>query len=79
MRSLQHRIDVAVRLRGDDLEALLDRREGFPTQRAAHEIDDMVGQMRKIAECLVLDLVAVTVASTQQMCRIDATLVSGAA
>ena len=64
-----------MRLRGDDFEAFLGGREGLPTQRAAHEFDDVIGQMREVAERLVLDLVAVAIASVQQMRGVDAALV----
>src|SRR5262245_56627261 len=63
-----------MRLGSDDLEALICRNETLPAQAAAHQIDDVVGQMREIAKRLVLDLVAFAVAPAQQMGRILAAL-----
>src|SRR5262249_4724469 len=64
-----------MRLGSDDLEALICRNETLAAQTAAHQIDDVVGQMREIAKRLVLDLVAVAVAPAQQMAGILAALV----
>jgi hypothetical protein len=49
--------------------------KGPPPQRAAYEFNDMIGQMREVAERLILDLVAVAVASAQQMGGVDAAFV----
>src|SRR5215510_16488122 len=64
-----------MRLGSDDLEALICRNETLAAQTAAHQIDDVVGQMREIAKRLVLDLVAFAVAPAQQMAGILAALV----
>src|SRR5215475_13311012 len=65
-----------MRLGSDDLEAFICWNETLPAQAAAHQIDDVVGQMREIAKRLVLDLVAFAVAPAQQMGRILAALVA---
>jgi hypothetical protein len=71
----QHRLDVAVRARGDDLEALAERHEGFAAQRAAYQLDDGIGQVREVAQGLVLDLAVLAEGAAQQMAGVDAALV----
>jgi hypothetical protein len=71
----EHRLDVAMRTRGDDLEALGGGHQGFAAQGTAHQVDDGVGQMGEVAERLVLDLGAVAEGSAQQVGGVDAAFV----
>ena len=70
-----HRLDMAVRRRRRDLEGFGRRRKGLPLQRLADELDDVVGQVREVANRLVLDLVAFPVAAPEQVRRIGLALV----
>ena len=49
--------------------------EGFAAQRPADHLDDAIGQMREVAERLVLDLAVLAIASAQQMRGVVAALV----
>jgi hypothetical protein len=42
--------------RGNNLEGLTHRNETFALQRTANDVDQRFGQMRQIAQRLVLDL-----------------------
>ena len=69
------RVDVAVRFGSDDLQSLICGNETLAAQATAHQIDNVLGQMREIAERLVFDLVAFAVAPAQQMAGVLAALV----
>jgi len=71
----QHRGGVAVRPGGDDLEALAGRHERLAAQRPADDVDQAVGQMREVAQRLVLDLAVLAKAAAQQMGAVDAAFV----
>jgi len=71
----QHRGGVAVRPGGDDLEALAGRHERLAAQGPAHDVDQAVGQMREVAQRLVLDLAVLAKAAAQQMGAVDAAFV----
>jgi len=51
-----HRVDVAMRPRRDDLQALAGWHEGLAAQRAAHQVDHRLGQMREVASVSFLTL-----------------------
>jgi hypothetical protein len=57
------------------LERLSKRHEGLALQRAADDVDQRIGQMRQIAQRLVLDLAVFAVAAAQQVGGVDLVLV----
>src|SRR3989338_273204 len=66
---------MAVRTRACDLEHLSQRDEGLALQRSADDFHQIIGQMRKITQCLVLDAAAFAVTAPQQVRAIDPILV----
>jgi hypothetical protein len=75
MHGQGHRLHMAVRPRARDLESLRQRHEGLALKRAANDLDQRLGQMREIAQSLVLDGPALAIAAPQQMRAIDLILV----
>ncbi len=71
----RHGVHMAVRGRADDLERLAQRHEGLALQRAANDLDQRLGQMRQVAQRLVLDLAVLAVAAPQQVRAVDLALV----
>jgi hypothetical protein len=70
-----HRLHMAMRARGGDLEGLRQRHEGFALQRAANDLDQRLGQVRQVAQRLVLDLAVFAIAAPQQVRAIHLVLV----
>jgi hypothetical protein len=66
---------VPVRERAFDLKRLACGHELLTGERPAHELDHALGQVREVAERLVLDLAALAVTAPQQVGDVDAVLV----
>jgi hypothetical protein len=62
-----HRLDMAMAARPGDLEGVGRRDEGLALEAAADEIDDVVRQVREVAEGLVADGRAVAIAAAEEM------------
>jgi hypothetical protein len=72
----EHGGDMAVGARAGDVEDVGGGHEGLAAERAADEVDDRIGQMREVAQRLVLDLARVAVGASQQVGLVDAALVA---
>ena len=57
--------------RRGDLEDLRHWRNGLSLKRATNQVDEMAGEVREVAERLVLDRVALAVAAAQQVGLVD--------
>ncbi|MES1264666.1 MAG: hypothetical protein ABUU24_03325, partial [Variovorax sp.] len=69
------RLHMAVGARARDLERRGHGHEGLALQRAPDDLDEFVGQVRQVAQGLVLDLAVLAVAAAQQVGAIDLVLV----
>jgi hypothetical protein len=63
------------RARARDLQGLRSRHEALALQRAADDLDQLIAQVRQVAQGLVLDGAALAVAAPQQVGAIDLVLV----
>ena len=61
--------------RAHDFEGLAGRNEGLALQRAPDDVDQRIGQVRQVAQGLVLDLAVFAVAATKQVGAVDLVLV----
>ena len=61
---LAHGLHMAVRARACDLKGLCQRYEGLTLQRATDDLDQRLGQVREVAQRLVLDGAALAVATS---------------
>jgi hypothetical protein len=57
-------LHMAVRARACDLKGLCQRYEGLTLQRATDDLDQRLGQVREVAQRLVLDSAALAVAAS---------------
>src|ERR1039457_1028484 len=78
VQPLQRRRDglhMSVRTRARHFEGLPQRHEALATQRTPDDVDQLLGQVRQVAERLVLDDARLAVAAPQQVGAIDLVLV----
>jgi hypothetical protein len=66
---------MAMGARARDLKGRGKRNKGLALQRAADDLDQGIGQVRQVAQGLVLDLAVLAVAAAQQAGAIDLVLV----
>jgi hypothetical protein len=75
MHGQANSLHMAMSARAQHLEGRRGGHEGLALQRAADDVDQRIGQVRQIAQRLVLDLAAFAVAAAQQVGAIDLVLV----
>jgi len=66
-RHPEHGSDLAVRQRARDLELLDPDQEALAGEPPAHQLDQLLGQVREVADRLVADLAALAVGTAQQV------------
>ena len=66
---------MAVGTRARDVERRGHWHEGLALQRAPDDLDEFIGQVRQVAQGLVLDLAVLAIAATQQVGAVDLVLV----
>ena len=68
-------LDVAVGRRGGDVDGGLCVHEGLALKSSANDVDDALGQVREVAQGLVLDLAVFAVGTAKQVGAVDLVLV----
>jgi hypothetical protein len=74
----RHRLHMAMGARAHDLQGLGGANKGLALQRAPNDVDQRIGQVRQIAQSLVLDLAVLAITAPQQMRAVDLVLVDAA-